>query len=185
MREQYTGPGKYEGCTAFHAFIADHIDSLAIESSGDVESPTGWFAYVAAGRRSFIVTTDDRGFHYVTEYDSEALGLSMFDTLEEEYSAWSDEDEDEDEDPEPTPEPDLLICTDCLMWHANGDTSGIDDPEREREVRRADALDRADRPYVVIDSGESPDPGFMWRPCDTCGSRLAGDRHAAWIVRPA
>jgi len=68
---------------------------------------------------------------------------------------------------------DMLICIDCAMLHANADTSGIDSPEREAEVLAG----LNDYPFVIV--GEPH--GFSWSACDTCGSRLGGDRFTATL----
>jgi len=60
------------------------------------------------------------------------------------------------------------VCVDCAMWHANGDTSGIDDPEREARVRRM-------RDVIVI--GEPC--GFSSSSCDACRDSRGGDRFEA------
>jgi len=65
----------------------------------------------------------------------------------------------------------MKICVDCAMLHANNDLTGIDSPEREAEVLAG----LNDYPFVIV--GEHD--GFHWSPCDTCGSRLGGDRFTA------
>lgn len=85
--------------------------------------------------------------------------------------------EDEEDEVEDRPEPDLLVCSDCAVWHANGDSSGIDDPEREYEVRRARLL--AGRSITTGDEA-----GFSWSRCGACGTTLGGDRHEAWLLPP-
>lgn len=68
---------------------------------------------------------------------------------------------------------DLRICVDCAMLHANADTSGVDDPSRLAEVLAG----LEDYPFVIV--GEHH--GFSWSACDTCGSRLGGDRFTATL----
>jgi hypothetical protein len=76
---------------------------------------------------------------------------------------------------------DLWLCDDCLFYAVNGDTSGIDDPNRERDViEGVNALG----PHLVpdFDSAEDADEDngireFSYRPCDACGTRLGGGRH--------
>jgi hypothetical protein len=63
------------------------------------------------------------------------------------------------------------VCVDCAMWHANGDTSGIDDPEHEARVRLVTQ-------HVII--GEPV--GFSWRRCEACGDSRGGDRFDASFV---
>ncbi len=71
------------------------------------------------------------------------------------------------------------LCVDCTVWCANGDDSGIDDPERAREVREA-------RPEYGHDwtpsCPEDCEGEFRRGPCDRCGSPLAGDFHPAVIL---
>jgi hypothetical protein len=78
---------------------------------------------------------------------------------------------------------DLWLCDDCLFYAVNGDTSGIDDPQRERDViEGVNALG----PHLVPDfDSEVPEDAdedngieeFSWKPCDACGTRLGGGRH--------
>lgn len=64
------------------------------------------------------------------------------------------------------------ICLDCAMWHANGDTSGIDDAEREAVVRAVSGL------WVV---GEPS--GFAFHRCESCHDYRGGDRfHAETLI---
>jgi hypothetical protein len=91
MREQYTG--RFEGLSPFHAYIVDHINELAAETSGDVEAPTGWFAYVEGAGRSWLVMTDDRGFWYV--FEESAYGAMLaFNGLDSEYGDWQLDNDD-------------------------------------------------------------------------------------------
>jgi hypothetical protein len=76
----------------------------------------------------------------------------------------------------------IEVCVDCASLIANGDTTGIDDPEREAEV-----LAQAGIPegwHVALDCPEDCEGGFSWSPCGACRSPLGGDRHPAvlWEV---
>lgn len=62
---------------------------------------------------------------------------------------------------------DLAICSDCLIWQANGDDSGFAEHDNADVVRNARA--------VIVDGSEL---GFSWSRCDLCNG-LAGDRFAA------
>ena len=73
------------------------------------------------------------------------------------------------------------ICTDCALWHANGDLSGLDNlPEAEAAERR-EAIIGADTDgyVVVVDDGEA---SFSWRSCDLCRTPLGGDRLDATFI---
>jgi hypothetical protein len=76
----------------------------------------------------------------------------------------------------------LWLCTDCLIYAVNGDTSGIESPEREREVvEGVNALG----PHLVPDYDVETEDGilgFTRRQCDACGTRLAGERHRFAIL---
>lgn len=87
----------------------------------------------------------------------------------------------------------ISICTDCMMWHANGDTEGLDDVEiitaspgdgwivspghlHTVEQCGQDVYDgTADCPY---DEGS-----FSMSPCDACKRPLGGDRYPASMFR--
>lgn len=76
----------------------------------------------------------------------------------------------------------LSICTDCLMWQANGDDSGLCNCARcegHNSLVRAARCD--DGPIVVGDE----DYGFSYTACDLCTTPLAGDRHAASVLATA
>ncbi len=77
-----------------------------------------------------------------------------------------------------------LVCVDCVMAIANGDTSGVEDFEVwESGVESLDACESGRYTVVIGATDEdSDDAGFSWSPCDYCGSRLGGDRfHATFI----
>lgn len=81
-------------------------------------------------------------------------------------------------------EDDLWLCPDCAIYAVNGDTSGIDDDEREREVvEGVNALG----PHLVPDYDSETGEGieeFSRRGCDACGSRLAGEHTRFAILGP-
>lgn len=91
MIEQYTnkGPGRYEGLSPFQCFLVDNVDNAADQTSGDVESPPGWFAQ--CGR--YVVSTDGRGFWYADRHATRALAAADFARREAAYSAWFDDDD--------------------------------------------------------------------------------------------
>jgi hypothetical protein len=91
------------------------------------------------------------------------------------------------------------LCTDCVVWYANGDTSGMT-PEDEAAVLAAVGVDegwhvvpghvhRLDLcgDAVVEGSADCPydEPSFSWTPCDACRRPLGGDRYpgAMWDPR--
>lgn len=87
-----TGPGRYEGLSPFQAWLCENVDQCTDQSSGDVESPTGWFAQ--CGRH--VVTIDSAGFHYVTTYSTRAAATAMFEQVDVNYCAWLDDADDEE-----------------------------------------------------------------------------------------
>lgn len=91
------------------------------ESSGEVDSPTHWFARVSNERAElveieqafsddvylvgvefdwdaiighYLVTEDSQGFAYVTQYDNEADLIAAFRALDATYSEWIGDDND-------------------------------------------------------------------------------------------
>ena len=68
----------------------------------------------------------------------------------------------------------MNICVDCAMLHANGDLTGIDNPEREAEVLAG----LTNYPFLAVGDHE----GFSWSGCDACGSKLGGDRFSAEVI---
>lgn len=72
---------------------------------------------------------------------------------------------------------DLWLCDDCTIYAVNGDTTGIDDEKREREVvRGVNALGSNLVPNFDSETNEGIDE-FSRRQCEGCGTRLAGGRH--------
>ena len=71
---------------------------------------------------------------------------------------------------------DLWVCIDCTVVIANGDWTGIDDPEREAEIEEGLASIPG---HWVLGEGEMD---FSWRGCDCCGSPLGGSRHEALVL---
>jgi hypothetical protein len=92
------------------------LEGWANESSGNVESPTGYFARISNGPRDiaeirdafpeetrpvsdseitghFLLQENDLGFVSVSEYDSEAELIRVFRMLEETYADWDSEDD--------------------------------------------------------------------------------------------
>ena len=73
----------------------------------------------------------------------------------------------------------VSICTDCAMWHANGDLSGLDahggsGEEVAYAAARYEEVTRADiGGHVAVGNSEAY---FSWSRCDLCGMRLGGDR---------
>ena len=74
----------------------------------------------------------------------------------------------------------ILICTDCALYHANGDMTG--NPHCETEAGQDEWLadvERCTKGGRVIVGETSHDFSSIW--CQTCGSRLGGERHDAWF----
>lgn len=88
-------------------------------------------------------------------------------------------------------------CSDCIMLIANGDGSGIEDPESHERNMGAVAA-RIPANWHLVCGGEHSDEctpadrdagcdcetqPFSWQACDTCGSNLGGARHAVtWLA---
>lgn len=93
----------------------------------------------------------------------------------------------------------LSICRDCLIWFANGETSG-DWTEKERAVFLQNVGRETQGCHITLGSiecehcgseareadrdVEACEPWFSTSSCDTCGSTFHGDReHAvAWFT---
>jgi hypothetical protein len=79
---------------------------------------------------------------------------------------------------------DLWLCTDCTMYAVNGDTTGIEDDERERKV--VGGVNALGANLVPNFDGETEEgiKEFSRIRCDGCGSQLAGGRHRFAILGP-
>lgn len=83
---------------------------------------------------------------------------------------------------------DLWVCSDCVMFLANGDF-----PEYRDETMYADCIDAIWPPEegwsLCVDfprDGEEEDTcynEFSWSSCDCCGSTLGGSRYRATAIR--
>jgi hypothetical protein len=142
--------------------MAEYLDHLALDgmhdsTEGDAEASVGWF--LQFGKR--ILRGDNQGFVWVEALPSKAAADDHMDALRGMYAAslWDA----------------AYICQDCLLFHANNDTSGIDDATREAEVRAAVNLDGCD--ITIL----GDDMGYRTTPCEACDSNLAGNRYLAQI----
>lgn len=78
----------------------------------------------------------------------------------------------------------VYVCADCIMVIANGDYSGLDvDDNADDRAAEIDAgLDKlTESGHVAAGDGEQ-DREFSSRPCDCCGTHLAGSRHHCVIL---
>ena len=88
----------------------------------------------------------------------------------------------------------LSICSDCYMYHHNGDDSFSDyvTPEMQRDIKLGfDKLgnilmsdhhgDDCDAIYIL--EAYRYETYFSWSPCDICESHLGGDRHDVDIIQ--
>jgi len=92
----------------------------------------------------------------------------------------------------------LSICSDCYMYHHNGD-DGFSDyvtPEMQRDIKLGfDKLGNILMSDHLCPHGDDCDHAwdwgcvcnyetyFSWSPCDICESRLGGDRHDVDIIQ--
>ncbi len=74
------------------------------------------------------------------------------------------------------------VCVDCVMMIANGDNSGIEDFQAwEKRVEDRNPTEDGRYEYI-LDSGDDA-VFFGTLPCDFCGDRLHGDRHAVGVFQ--
>ena len=72
---------------------------------------------------------------------------------------------------------DYAVCSDCIVWLANADASGIDADKREAFLARLQAFEtNPAHPGHVVAIGEAL--GFSPARCEACGG-LAGERFLA------
>lgn len=74
----------------------------------------------------------------------------------------------------------LVFCTDCTIAAVNDDFSGIEDDQQYADIMTG--LERLGKIGAVYHAGQEPDE-FSSRPCDCCGSRLAGSREYFIILK--
>ncbi len=68
----------------------------------------------------------------------------------------------------------VMICNYCTMLHANGEYPPDADDEQLAELQ---AVNR----HFVVDCSDEACHVFATSRCDSCGNRLAGERHRAWL----
>lgn len=75
----------------------------------------------------------------------------------------------------------LAICSDCMIWLANGDDSGMS-PEQSSATLQGerDLISGIYGAHIVVDGEEL---GFSTTRCDCCNG-LAGDRFRAAVLVP-
>jgi hypothetical protein len=70
----------------------------------------------------------------------------------------------------------MRACTDCLVFVANGDVPE-DENGNEWSPDHIEAIWPASQ-YDLVCGDLDDDSDFSWQPCECCGSRLGGSRHA-------
>ncbi len=85
--------GRHTYCTKYSSPLCQYIYECQAydEDSGEVESPTGWFAI--AGRRT--IYEDNCGFVNLVDHGSAEAAREAFDALDAEYALWIFLDDDE------------------------------------------------------------------------------------------
>jgi hypothetical protein len=81
---------KYSSALCEYVFAVGEWD----EDTGDVESPTGWFAR----RGRWIVTEDAQGFCERVKVPTVGDAMAAYSAADHEYRGWFAASEDEDED---------------------------------------------------------------------------------------
>lgn len=76
----------------------------------------------------------------------------------------------------------LSVCVDCALLIANGEVTDSDGNDiAEQVAERQVSVWGNDARWLVLDHND--EPYFGTRPCDGCGSDLAGDRMLAAVLR--
>ena len=94
VRSVDTHRHKYNDAMSEYIDLRGSHDSWFDTTSGDVESPTGWFALV--GKR--ILYHDERGFVWVVKYGDAFGARQVFDAMSHLYDVWSHDEWDASED---------------------------------------------------------------------------------------
>lgn len=76
----------------------------------------------------------------------------------------------------------LMVCQDCTLIIANGDMGGVECEHGNDKMHALAMVAQWDdlTNGLVLDHDEVD---FSTRPCDGCGSRLAGYRHSAVVIQ--
>lgn len=85
---------RHKYADAITEYVYRDMESWADTSTGDAESPTGWFGKAGAKR---IIRGDERGFVWTERFDSERDRDTVYDALDAVYWAWSDDELSDDE----------------------------------------------------------------------------------------
>lgn len=68
----------------------------------------------------------------------------------------------------------LMACTDCMLYVANGDLPEDDTGQLEEAI--GEWLDLSVHQHLVCGDSDK-DEDFSWHQCECCGSKLGGSRH--------
>lgn len=77
------------------------------------------------------------------------------------------------------------ICSDCLMWHANGvlPDDGLEDEVNAKSFEAIATAPGIDDGYDVVPGGSADaDAHFSWMPCDACRRPFGGQRYTATMM---
>ena len=78
----------------------------------------------------------------------------------------------------------IMVCQDCLMLLANGDSSGADENSYDFEALAKFEIElHNDNMQIVVSSSEETDNEFSAQSCAACNSHLAGSRHQCTILQ--
>lgn len=81
----------------------------------------------------------------------------------------------------------IELCEDCTIAAVNGDFTGLDNHPETSDRRMAEIVSGLERlgadlvPDFDSESGRGMEE-FSSRPCQCCGSRLAGSRHSFAVL---
>ena len=76
----------------------------------------------------------------------------------------------------------LSVCTDCVMFIANGDLPPEDDRDRDEAIIAGVEREQSDGGHLCL--GEEHTAYFSWSRCECCNTSLGGDRYDIVLLTP-
>ena len=81
---------------------------------------------------------------------------------------------------------DCYVCSDCLVFIANGDLSGLDNDPDTADGREAEIIAGIEKEAEAgghwVGGDSEKDHEFSRSSCDCCGTSVEGSRHQAAVI---
>jgi hypothetical protein len=77
------------------------------------------------------------------------------------------------------------VCTDCILYIANGELPTDSTPERDKQTQDGVARMAGPKGHVCAAGDDAhPSKEFSWRSCDCCDDGKGGNREFVVVLEP-